>query len=403
MPTATKKQTAKDTTRVALGYFQAVADRDPDAMAACWLPGAIDRFVGDIDLVAPHEVRDWFAALFQAFPDFAMAVVSTTADDRYCAVRWRATGTFSGPGSFQGVEPTGARIDVQGCDVVEVAEDLVVGNNAYVNQSDLARQIGLLPPTGSPLEQRMTKVFNGRKRMARRFAAESELERIADGVWVLRGGVPREMNVYLLEDGGQLTMFDAGIRVMAPALVTAAAPLGGIKRVVLGHGHVDHRGAAPAIGAPVYCHPLERAVAEGDGGRSSWHPELLKARTRLMMMPLLEWWDGGPVEIAGTVEEDEDVAGFRVVHIPGHSPGQIALFRESDRLALTTDCFYTLNIETTKKGPPRIPHRAFTPDWEAARASILKIAALNPSVAWPGHAKPVRGDVRAKLERAAAD
>ena len=34
---------------------------------------------------------------------------------------WRATGTFAGPGTFSGLDPNGARIDVEGCDVVEVA------------------------------------------------------------------------------------------------------------------------------------------------------------------------------------------------------------------------------------------------------------------------------------------
>ena len=39
-----------------------------------------------------------------------------------------------------------------------------------------------------------------------------------------------------------------------------------MKRIVLGHGHPDHRGAAPGFGAPVCCHPDEVADAEGDGG-----------------------------------------------------------------------------------------------------------------------------------------
>jgi hydroxyacylglutathione hydrolase len=286
--------------------------------------------------------------------------------------------------------------------VLHVEDEKIVANSAYINGGLLARQLGLLPPAGSTTEQRMTKALNMRNRVSRRLAA-GDLEGIADGVWVLRGGTPREMNVYLLEDDGQVTVFDAGIRVMAPAILQAAAPLGGIKRVVLGHGHVDHRGAAPALGAPVFCHPLEREVAEGDGGWSSWSVEALKPHTRLVMPRLLRWWDGGPVRIEGTIEEGEDVAGFRVVHIPGHSPGQIGLFREGDRLALTTDCFYTLNIETTRKGPPQVPHRAFTPDRGAARASVLKIAELEPSAAWPGHAEPVRGDVRAQLERAVAE
>jgi glyoxylase-like metal-dependent hydrolase (beta-lactamase superfamily II) len=90
-----------------------------------------------------------------------------------------------------------------------------------------------------------------------------------------------------------------------------------------------------------------------------------------------------------------------VVHIPGHAPGQIALFRESDRLALSTDCFYTLNIGTGRHIAPKVPAEGTNLDTGQARASIRKLAALEPAAAWPGHAGPLTGDVRAQLERAA--
>ena len=119
-------------------------------------------------------------------------------------------------------------------------------------------------------------------------------------------------------------------------------------------------------------------------------------------MPLfLKSWDGGPVEIAGTVSEGDEIAGFRVVHLPGHAPGLIGLWRESDRLALCSDTLYTLDPQTGRKGPPRVPHRAFNKDTEQARASIRKLAALEPATVWPGHADPVVGDVRSELERIA--
>ena len=44
----------------------------------------------------------------------------------------------------------------------------------------------------------------------------------------------------------------------------AGEQLGGVKRVVLGHAHADHRGTAPYMGVPVYCHPDEVADAESD-------------------------------------------------------------------------------------------------------------------------------------------
>lgn len=226
-------------------------------------------------------------------------------------------------------------------------------------------------------------------------------ERVADGVWLVRGGLPRKtMNVYLIEHGGRVTVFDSGIRGMGGAIRRAAEPLGGVERVVLGHAHPDHRGGASGIGAPVYCHPAERADVEGDGGLHYFRWSKLEgAPRRAQMRVLMRLADAGPVQVAGTVEAGEEVAGWRVIALPGHSPGQIGLWRESDRLALSSDCFYTLHSESPDE--PQLPGAAYSLDEEGARRAVRALAAMEPAAAWPGHAEPVTGDVRAKLERAA--
>lgn len=400
-PTAKAKDGGSDVEAVARQYFAAVAARDPEAMAACWRPGGLDRLHGQEDLIAPDDVRRWFTELFGAFPDATFEVISTTTERDRCAVRWRLIGTFAGPGRFQGFEPTGARLDVEGCDLVRVEDGLVVGNDAYMDSMSIGRQLGLLPPRDSGAERVATALANGRTRLRRRLAGGGA-EPIADGVWVVRGGVPPTMNVYLLRDGDGVCLFEGGIRAMTPALAAIGAQMGGITRVVLSHAHVDHRGAVPGLGAPVFCHPAERTDAEGDGGLHYFDLDQLDWWARRPYPHLLRMWDGGPVEIAGTVEEGDEVAGFRVIHLPGHAPGLIGLWRESDRLALASDCFYTLDPQTGKFGPPRVPHRAFNADTEQARASIRKLAALAPATAWAGHAEPLRGDVAAQLEHAAA-
>jgi hydroxyacylglutathione hydrolase len=271
-----------------------------------------------------------------------------------------------------------------------------------MNGAELARQLGALPPAGSTADQRLAKAFNLRTRAKRMVVGDPEP--VADGVWVVRGGFPsKEMNVYLVRDGDGVLAFDAGIRAMADGVAAAAASLGGLTRIVLGHAHPDHRGVAPSFDVPVLCHPDNREDAEGDGGVRYFDLSKLKPYARLAYPYLLRMWDGGPVKIAGTVAEGDDVAGFEVVAIPGHAPGMIALWRAADRLALTSDCFYTLDPQTGRHGPARAPHDAFNPDPEQTRASIRKIAALEPAAAWPGHAEPVTGDVRAQLERAAAE
>ncbi len=319
------------------------------------------------------------------------------------AVRWRVEATFAGPGPFQGFEPNGARVVMEGCDVVTVRDGLIQHNDAYLDSMDIARQLGLLPPAGSPAEAQMARLANVRTRLQKRRQG-SEAERIADGVWIVRGGFPlRVMNVYLIEDEGGVTVFDAGVADMVAPIRKAAAQLGGIKRVVLGHADADHRGAAPGLKAPVYCHPAEREAAESpDPARPYFRFNLLGPHGRLLLPRLLPVWDGGPVQIAGTVSEGDEIAGFRVIDLPGHAPGLIGLFRERDRLGLVSDCFYTVDPQTGRKKPPAVAHPAFNFSTAQAAESIRKLAGLNPSAAWAGHTDPVTGDVASQLEQAAA-
>jgi hydroxyacylglutathione hydrolase len=387
---------------VVTDYFDALVRRDVEAMAALWAPDGTDHIAGQVDAVGPNGVREYFTELFAAFPDFTLTVRSTVSDDDRTAVHWTATATHLGP--IWGVEATGARVELEGIDLLRVRDGKIVRNDATVDSLSVARQVGLVPGAASAAERRLVAAFNAKTRVERRAVAKRDLERVADGVWLLRGGIPREMNVYLLEDeGGGVTLFDAGIRSMTHAVAEAAAPFGGINRIVLGHADCDHRGTAPGLRVPVFCHPADVEAARSDEPLRTYHRlELLGVPARYVYRRLMTFWDGGAVEIAGTVDEGDDVSGFRVVHLPGHAPGLIALFRESDRLALTTDCFYVIDPETSRKVPPGPPHEAFNEDTEQARASMRKLAALEPSAAWPGHADALTGDVRAQLERAAA-
>lgn len=237
-----------------------------------------------------------------------------------------------------------------------------------------------------------------------RAAGSPTIEPVADGVWLVRGGLPRVMNVYLLEDGGGVTLFDAGIKGMARGLREAAEPLGGIRRIVLGHGHTDHRGSAPQLDAPVYCHPDEVVDAEGSGGFRYWPniPYSNLPRSARLLHPLLHnyVWDGGPVKVEGTVAEGDEVAGFRAVHIPGHAPGMIALWREADRLALVSDLVYTIDMRG-RHSDPHMPDDTYNWNSEMARESVRKVAGLEPVALWAGHGNAVTGDVRSTLLRVA--
>jgi hydroxyacylglutathione hydrolase len=233
------------------------------------------------------------------------------------------------------------------------------------------------------------------------------LERVADGVWLLRGDFRGAMNVYFIEDGDGVVQFDAGTKSMRKAAVAEAEPLGGIKRVVLGHAHADHRGTAPFVDAPVFCHSDEVADAESEGAIAPYMDlsELPVAWVRWIYPTLLRRWDGGPVKIDGTVAEGETVAGFEVLHFPGHAPGLIGLWRESDRVALVSDVVYMVDSARLKPlphGEASVPHPAWAWDHAKAKESVRRLAALEPQVVAAGHERPLRGEnLRDTLEKAA--
>ena len=233
-------------------------------------------------------------------------------------------------------------------------------------------------------------------------------EPVADGVWLLRGGLTRRMNVYLLEetDGSGVTVYDTGEKGMAGAIVGAARRFGGLTRVVLGHADTDHRGSAPALRAyaDVLCHPDAVVQAEGSGGRDYWRMDELPVGVRLLHGFTHRYvWDGGPVHIDGTVDEGDVIAGFDVIDLSGHAPGQIGLWRKHDRVALVSDCFY-MNDMYGRPQAPAPPLDPYNLDTAQARRSIAKLAALEPAIVLPGHLGPLTGpDVVAQLEAAAGD
>jgi steroid delta-isomerase-like uncharacterized protein len=388
----------------ARAYFEAIERGEHDAQRRFYAEDAEVDVRGVMPAGGKAGIVAFFDELRDAVPDFSFEILDFFSEGDRAVVRWRATGTFAGPGTLQGLEPNGAPLALEGADVVRMRGDKVVRNDAYTDSGALARQIGALPPEDSKAEALAKRAFNARVSIGRHLAGAPDVDEVAEGVWRLQGE-PGRCNVYFIRDGADgVLMFDAGARTMLPAVRAASARLGGLTRIVLGHGHTDHRGTAPALGVPVYCHPDEVLDAEGSGGWRYWDDKLRDVpapHSWIHRVLHRVAWDGGPVQIAGTVAEGDEVAGFHVVHLPGHAPGQIALFRPSDRLALTTDAFYTLNF-WSRDCPAYVPLDAYNLDTAQARRSLEKLAALEPAAAWPGHAEPIAGDVGDQLRAAAS-
>jgi steroid delta-isomerase-like uncharacterized protein len=159
---------ATDAGTVARAYFEAVGRHDLDAMTEFYAPGGVGEIYGLVRLEVPESYRAWFGDLFRAFPDFEMEIVEVVAEGEKAAVRWRANGSFSGSTRFEGLEPNGARVNVQGCDVLTIREGRIQHNDAYMNGAEMMRQLGALPPAGSPPEKAMTALLNLKTNLLRR-------------------------------------------------------------------------------------------------------------------------------------------------------------------------------------------------------------------------------------------
>ena len=157
------------TRSIAKAYFDAIAQRDVEGMVALWKPGGREFIRGQIDTTAPDGVRSFFTELYGAVPDFDLQVQDIVCEKGRAAVRWRATGTFCGENAFKGIEPNGARIELEGCDVLQIEDDLIVANDAFSDSMAFARQIGMMPADGSLPDRALKGGFGVVTRLARLF------------------------------------------------------------------------------------------------------------------------------------------------------------------------------------------------------------------------------------------
>jgi hydroxyacylglutathione hydrolase len=205
------------------------------------------------------------------------------------------------------------------------------------------------------------------------------LKYLAPGVWRLKEFPAPTINCYLAED----VLIDAG-RTWDRRRIFAELEGREISMLALTHVHPDHQGAAKDVcearGIPLACHADDVDAVEGRRPMSSGSTigNLVVRR-----------FGGPPHKVDRVLHDGDEVAGFRVVHAPGHSPGEVIFFREADRVAICGDVIRNVSYATMRRRLLEPPD-GFNDDTAQNRASIRKLAALEPALILPGHGGAVR-------------
>ncbi len=203
------------------------------------------------------------------------------------------------------------------------------------------------------------------------------MQQLAEGVWQLGGFPPNGINCYILDD----VLIDAGT-VFDKRRILGEIKDRDLSAHALTHAHIDHFGSShwvcEAKGIPLWCGAEDMEAVEagkmvGPGGR---------------MVPV-----GPSHPVARPLKEGDQVGSFTVLDTPGHSPGHVSYWRESDRTLVCGDVMWGFH-PFLLRGPIREPFGFFSPDPERNRESARRLAALEPALVCFGHGPPLRENSR---------
>ena len=210
----------------------------------------------------------------------------------------------------------------------------------------------------------------------------------------------RGANCYLVTSGPEIVLVDAGMRGSSRKIADYVKGLGknpaDIKYIVLTHSDIDHVGGAAEIkqltGAKLVIHQAETGVLSGKiRGKHVKGPLGLLFK---LLAPVVRFQ---PVEPDIVIKENTELAGFKVIHTPGHTVGSICLFQPGKVL------FAGDALRSDRSGNPKLPSKMMTADIVQAKVSVALIAGLEFDTLLCGHGAPVKGNAAARVKELLAN
>jgi glyoxylase-like metal-dependent hydrolase (beta-lactamase superfamily II) len=224
---------------------------------------------------------------------------------------------------------------------------------------------------------------------------------LAEGIHYIGGKKGGWVRAFLIEDGRDLTLidtlFDEDPSVVMAEITRLGRSPSDLKRIVLTHGHRAHLGGLATLkrwsGATVLSHEWEADIIAGN--RKAQPVPILPRRPLRVYIPFqlglaLGLGAHPPCPVDERLKEDDEVGTLQVLHTPGHTPGHLSFYSPERGVLISGDAVATW--PRFEAGWP-----AFTLNGKQHRASIRRLAALEPKVVGVGHGDPITADAAERV------
>ncbi|MGH3029353.1 MAG: MBL fold metallo-hydrolase [Gaiellaceae bacterium] len=244
-------------------------------------------------------------------------------------------------------------------------------------------------------------------------AGRGDSEEVARGVYRLG---TKWANFYLVSDGGEAMLIDAGYPGYFAQLEAAAAALAGglqaLRGVIVTHHHLDHAGTAGAVhsraGATVFAHEGDAAKLRGEIAShppsgfygEGWRPSMIRYLAHTVGAGGVRY---RPVSELTLLEDGQelDLPGRpRIIYTPGHTAGHCSALLPDRGVLACGDAMVNFDYASGQTG---LRLHRFNEDRESARATLARLGGALAEILLFGHGDPWRGEPRRAVEQARSE